>query len=73
MGVWKIIDLIIFMRTIKLDHYASNILNPFINQLTAEKRQYGYFQQNNPCTAKAFWNEITCVPASVSEYKLQDM
>jgi hypothetical protein len=29
------------------DRYASNTLNPFFNQLTAEERQYGYFQQNN--------------------------
>jgi hypothetical protein len=72
-GCAKIISLIIFKKTLKSDHYASNTLNPFFNQLTAAKRQYGYFQQNIPCTAKAFWNEITCVPASISEDKLQNI
>jgi hypothetical protein len=29
------------------DRYVNDILNPFFNQLTAEERQYGYFQQDN--------------------------
>jgi hypothetical protein len=29
------------------DSYVNDILNPFFNQLTAEERQYGYFQQDN--------------------------
>jgi hypothetical protein len=29
------------------DHYDNDILNPFFNQLTAEERQHGYFQQDN--------------------------
>ena len=28
------------------DCYVNDILNPFFTQLTAEKRQYGYFQQD---------------------------
>jgi hypothetical protein len=27
--------------------YVNDILNPFFNQLTAEERQHGYFQQDN--------------------------
>jgi hypothetical protein len=29
------------------DRYVNDILNPFFNQLTAEQRQHGYFQQDN--------------------------
>jgi hypothetical protein len=29
------------------DRYINDILNPFFNQLTAEERQHGYFQQDN--------------------------
>jgi hypothetical protein len=29
------------------DRYVNDILNPFFYQLTAEERQYGYFQQDN--------------------------
>jgi hypothetical protein len=29
------------------DRYVNDTLNPFFNQLTAEERQYGYFQQDN--------------------------
>jgi hypothetical protein len=29
------------------DCYVNDILNPFVNQLTAEERQHGYFQQDN--------------------------
>jgi hypothetical protein len=29
------------------DRYVDDILNPFFNQLTAEERQHGYFQQDN--------------------------
>jgi hypothetical protein len=29
------------------NRYVNDILNPFFNQLTAEERQYGYFQQVN--------------------------
>jgi hypothetical protein len=31
----------------KSDCYVNDIPNPFISQLTAEERQYGYFQQDN--------------------------
>jgi hypothetical protein len=47
--------------------YVSDTLNSFFNQLTPEGIQYGYFQQDNPCTARAFQNEITHAVASVSE------
>jgi hypothetical protein len=33
--------------TVNSDRYVNDILNPFFNQLTAEERQYGYFQQDN--------------------------
>jgi hypothetical protein len=29
------------------DRYVNDIPNPFFNQLTAEEKQYGYFQQDN--------------------------
>jgi hypothetical protein len=29
------------------DRYVNDILNLFFNQLTAEERQHGYFQQDN--------------------------
>jgi hypothetical protein len=32
------------------DSYVNDILNPFFNQLTAEERQHGYFQQDNSNT-----------------------
>jgi hypothetical protein len=52
-GVWcarsprRIIGPIFFHETVNSDRYVNNILNPFFNQLTAEERQYGYFQQDN--------------------------
>jgi hypothetical protein len=33
-----------FLETMNSDRYINDILNPFFNQLTAEERQYGYFQ-----------------------------
>jgi hypothetical protein len=35
------------LKTVNSDGYVNDILNPFINQLTAEERQHGYFQQDN--------------------------
>jgi hypothetical protein len=35
------------------DRYVNDILNPFFNQLTAEERQYGYFQRDNTTTHTA--------------------
>jgi hypothetical protein len=29
------------------DRYINDILNSFFNQLTAEERQHGYYQQDN--------------------------
>jgi hypothetical protein len=29
------------------DRYVNDRLNPFFSQLTAEERQYGYFQQDS--------------------------
>jgi hypothetical protein len=37
-----------------LDRYVDDILNSFFNQLTAEERQYGYFQQDNATTHMAY-------------------
>jgi thiamine phosphate synthase YjbQ (UPF0047 family) len=34
-------------ETVNSDRHVNDILNPFFNQLTAEERQYGYFQQDN--------------------------
>jgi hypothetical protein len=34
--------------------YVNDILNPFFNQLTAEERQYGYFQQGNATAHTAY-------------------
>jgi hypothetical protein len=36
-----------FHETVNSDRYVNDILNPFFSQLTAEERQYGYFQQDN--------------------------
>jgi hypothetical protein len=36
-----------FHEIVNSDRYVNDTLNPFFNQLTAEERQYGYFQQNN--------------------------
>jgi hypothetical protein len=38
---------LIFHETVNSDRYVNNILNSFFNQLTAEERQHGYFQQDN--------------------------
>jgi hypothetical protein len=32
---------------VNYDRYFNDILNPLFNQLTAEERQHGYFQQDN--------------------------
>jgi hypothetical protein len=37
----------IFYQTVNSHWYMNNIQNPFFQQLTAEKRKYGYFQQDN--------------------------
>jgi hypothetical protein len=47
----RIIGPIFFHETVNSDRYVNDILNPFFNQLTAEERQYGYFQQDNATTA----------------------
>jgi hypothetical protein len=36
-----------FPTKLNSDRYDNDVLNPFFNQLTAEERQYGYFQQDN--------------------------
>jgi hypothetical protein len=36
------------------DRNVNDILNPFFNQLTAEERQYGYFQQDNATAQSAY-------------------
>jgi hypothetical protein len=41
----RVIGPLFFHQTINSDPYVSDILNPFFKQLTAEERQYGYFQQ----------------------------
>ena len=52
-GVWcavsprRIIGPIFFHHTVNSDRYINDILNPFFDQLNAEERQYGYFQQDN--------------------------
>jgi hypothetical protein len=38
---------IFFHETVNSDRYVNDILNPFFNQLTAEEKQYVYFQQDN--------------------------
>jgi hypothetical protein len=38
---------VFFHETVNSDQYINDILNPFFSQLTAEERQYGYFQQDN--------------------------
>jgi hypothetical protein len=44
---WRIVGPIFFHKTVSSDRYVNDILNPFFNQLTAEVRQHGYFQQEN--------------------------
>jgi hypothetical protein len=52
-GVWCAVSLrringpLFFHETVNSDHYVNDILNLFFNQLTAEERQYGYFQHDN--------------------------
>jgi hypothetical protein len=45
--LWRIIGPIFFCETVNSGHYVNDILNPFFNQLTAEERQCGCFQQGN--------------------------
>jgi hypothetical protein len=43
----RIIDPLFFHETVNSHRYVNDILNPFFNQLTAEERQHGCFQQGN--------------------------
>jgi hypothetical protein len=51
-GVWcavsprRIIGSIFFHNTVNSDRYINDILIPFFDQLNAEERHYGYFQQD---------------------------
>jgi hypothetical protein len=53
LGIWyalsprRIIGPIIFHETVNSDRYGNDTQNPIFNQLTAEERQYGCFQQDN--------------------------
>jgi hypothetical protein len=44
-SLWRIIGPLFFHETVNSDHYVNDTLNSFFNQLTAEERQHGYFQQ----------------------------
>lgn len=43
----RIIDLTFFQETVNSDRQVRDILNWLFNQLTAEGRQYRYFQQDH--------------------------
>ncbi|PNF43794.1 hypothetical protein B7P43_G09755 [Cryptotermes secundus] len=53
LGVWcavsprRIIGPLFFHETLNSDRYINGILNPFFKQLSAEERQYEYFQEES--------------------------
>jgi hypothetical protein len=53
LGVWcalsprRITGPLFSPGTVNTDRYVNDILNPFLQQLTVEERQYGYLQQDN--------------------------
>jgi hypothetical protein len=44
---WSLTSVSLHAHIYNSDRYVNDTLNPFFNQLTAEERQNGYFQQDN--------------------------
>ena len=57
------------------DHYGNDIPNPFFNQLTADEKQYGYFQQGDATahTANATMVDATAHTANATMVAIQEV